>query len=134
MEFDAGPQFERIDLAVVRDRPALGQRGQDLAARADPGQALEDVRVKHLVDCRGGAGRRVQMRRLQRHAKDEIGPRRHGGRGGGKRQTRCCEDRFPELHGAISLATAFADSCVYQGTGQNQVRPNSLRSHAASVT
>ena len=65
VEFHAGVQLERIGLAVVGDRPAFGERRQHFAVRADAGQALEDVGVDHLVDRRGSAGRRVEMRRLQ---------------------------------------------------------------------
>ncbi len=50
VELYAGVQLERIDLAVLGDRPAFGERRQHLAARADAGQPLEHIGVEHLVD------------------------------------------------------------------------------------
>ena len=92
MEFDAGPELERIDLAVVGNGPAFGQRRQHLAARADARQALEHVGVEHFVDRGRGAGRRIEMRRLERHAEHEVGSRGHCRGARGERHDGCCED------------------------------------------
>ena len=73
VEFDARVQLERIDLAVFGNRPAFGKIGQDLAIGTDAGQTLEDVGISDLADGGGCTGRRIEMRRLQHHAKHQVG-------------------------------------------------------------
>ena len=92
VEFDAGAQLERVDLAVVGNRPAFGQRRQHFAARADAGQALEHIGVEHFVDRSRGACRRIEMRRLERHAEHEVGSRGYCRGARGERHDGCCDD------------------------------------------
>ena len=76
VELHAGPQLEDVFLAVGRDRPALGEAGPDVAVAVDAAQRLEDGRRRDLADRRGGVLRRVEHRRLERHADDETVLRR----------------------------------------------------------
>ena len=98
MEFRADAKLEGVDRAVVGHRPALRQRGQDLAAGADAGQALEDVGIEHFVDGGGSACRRIEMRRLERHAEYEICPRGLRWTHGGEANQASRDNRFPRLH------------------------------------
>ena len=79
VEGDAVAQVEDPGEAVGRRLPALGEGGQDGAVGAEAGQPLEDVGVGDLVDRRGGAGGRVEDRRLELHADHDVGALRRGG-------------------------------------------------------
>ena len=86
MEPDAGAESEGVSQTVGGDRPALCEIRQDRAALVDPGQSLHYIGVENLLDWRGRALRRVEVRRLEHHADDDaIGLRRRR-RQGGKKQ------------------------------------------------
>ena len=93
MECHPALEVEGPDLAALGHLPAFRQRRQDRAVGAEAGKAFEDVGIGHLVDRRGGAGGRVEVRRLQHHADgDRVlrGEGRRGAerqRGGGQSQT-----------------------------------------------
>ncbi|MPL95504.1 hypothetical protein SDC9_41675 [bioreactor metagenome] len=90
VEGRAGDQMEDVAGAVLRHLPAAGKCRQHCTIGAETGQPLEEVRIDHLVDRRGGARGRVEVRRFQHHAQgDGIGRGGGGGcrkRKGGKRR------------------------------------------------
>ena len=68
----AGAQLEDVLLAVGRHGPALGQAGHDVAVAVDARQALVDVLVGDLANRGGGVEARIEHRRLQRQADDDV--------------------------------------------------------------
>ena len=110
VEGDAGAQVEHPGEAVGGDLPALGQGRLDRAVVGEAGEALEDVGVDHLVDGCGGAGGRVEDRRLELHADDDVGALGRG-RGGHQHQTR--GKRQKSLHLRPSTRRGFATGAIF---------------------
>ena len=108
MELDPLAQLEGIGQAVIGDRPALGQAGFDDAVLVDAGQPFHDVGIDHFIDCGGGAGGWVEMRRLQAHAEDEgvlcRQGRRREGQAAGRNRTGGEVDQV-RFHRAFSLGS-----------------------------
>ena len=73
LEGDTLAQVEGDGAQVGRELPALCQQRRHAAIGIDLGERLQDVVLHDLGDGRGGTRRRVQPRRLQRHAQRERG-------------------------------------------------------------
>ena len=43
VEFHAAPQMKRVDAAIGRDVPSLGERGVDVRGGVEGGEAVEEV-------------------------------------------------------------------------------------------
>ncbi len=134
VEFDAGVQLEGVDLAVIGNGPALGEIRQHLAVRADAGQALEHVGVEHFVDRRRGARGRVEMRRFERNADDQVGARGKCRGAGGKRQDRSGKNGFPQFHRATPICSNRVDrSVISRWSKLRFVLPGSARRNVFPV-
>ena len=92
-------QVEGVAEPVGADLPGFGEAGDDAAVAVEADEAFEDVGPRHLADRLGGAGGRVEHRRLQRHAQGDVGARRGARRDDGERQGGTDQTGEPERGG-----------------------------------
>ena len=88
VELHARAQLEDIFLAVLGNRPALGQARRDGAGAIDATQTLEDAGAGDFADGGGGVLGRIEHGRLERHADHQLvlGLRPHLGAEGRRRR------------------------------------------------
>ena len=65
-------QLEGVCQAILGNGPGFGKRGLNGTGLVDPGQALEQVGVDHLIDGGGRARGGIEMRWLQRDADNDV--------------------------------------------------------------
>ncbi len=81
-------QVEGVGRAVVGNVPAFGEARDDRTVAREPGQALEDVGIGHVVDRAGRRAGRIEMGRFKLDSDRQavLGERARGGQGQRARQ------------------------------------------------